>query len=99
MSGGHFGNCGYDYYKVSQFADELEQEIATNGLKCEDKYMENFYPNHEPEVIEYLKEQLPKMRKMAEIMRHIDYLYSGDHGDDSFMERVKEVEQKYAILS
>jgi hypothetical protein len=28
-------------------------------------------------------------------MRHIDYLYSGDHGDDSFMERVKEVEDKY----
>jgi hypothetical protein len=28
-------------------------------------------------------------------MRHIDYLYSGDHGDDSFMERVKEVEEKY----
>ena len=94
MSGGHFGNCGYDYYKVSQFADELEQEIATNGLKCEDKYMENFYPSFDPEVIEYLKEQLPKMRKMAEIMRHIDYLYSGDHGDDSFMERVKEVEEK-----
>ena len=47
-------------------------------------------------MIEYLKEQLPKMRKMAEIMRHIDYLYSGDHGDDSFMERVKEVETKYS---
>jgi len=46
-------------------------------------------------VIEYLKEQLPKLRKMAEIMRHIDYLYSGDHGDDSFMERVREVEEKY----
>ena len=27
-----------------------------------------------------------------ETMCHIDYLYSGDHGDDSFMERVKEVE-------
>jgi hypothetical protein len=32
---------------------------------------------------------------MAEIMRHIDFLYSGDHGDDSFMQRVKEVEIKY----
>ncbi len=38
------------------------------------------------------------MRKMAEIMRHIDYLYSGDHGDDTFMERVKEVEAKYETL-
>jgi hypothetical protein len=97
MSGGHFGNCGYDYYKVAQFADELEEEILKNGQKREDSgyYDEEYYPSFEPEVIEYLKEQLPKMRKMAEIMRHIDYLYSGDHGDDSFMNRVREVENKY----
>ena len=97
MSGGHFGNCGYDYYKVAQFADELEEEIQNNGRGREDTgyYGEQWYPNHDPEVIEYLKEQLPKMRKMAEIMRHIDYLYSGDHGDDSFMNRVQEVENKY----
>jgi hypothetical protein len=97
MSGGHFGGCGYDYYKVSQFADELEAEIGNNGrARQEDRtYGEEWYPNHEPEVIEYLKEQLPKMRKMSEIMRHIDYLYSGDHGDDYFLKYVKEVEAKY----
>jgi hypothetical protein len=93
MSGGHFNDCGYNYYKVRQFADELQGEIATNGLTCEDPYMKGFYPNHSDEVIEYLKEQVPKMRKMAEIMRHIDYLYSGDHGDDSFMKLVKEIEK------
>ena len=100
MSGGHFGNCGYDYYKVSQFADELEEEIQRNGKKRNDSgyYGIDYYPSFDPEVIEYLKAQLPKLRKMSEIMRHIDYLYSGDHGDDSFMERVKEVEEKYAIL-
>ena len=91
MSGGHFGNCGYDYYKVAQFADELEEEIANNFT--EDEY--GYTPNHSKEVIVYLLDQLPKMRKMAEIMRHIDYLYSGDHGDDSFMSRVQEVEAKY----
>jgi hypothetical protein len=90
MSGGHFGD--YDYYKVHQFADELEVDIDNNDKP--DEY--GWKHNHDPEVLEYLKEQLPKMRKMAEIMRHIDYLYSGDHGDDSFMERVKEVEEKYA---
>jgi hypothetical protein len=95
MSGGHFNDYGYEYYKVAQFADELEAEIQNNGREGskEDNY--EWYPDHEPEVIEYLKEQLPKMRKMAEIMRHIDYLYSGDHGDDSFMKRVQEVEEKY----
>ena len=100
MSGGHFCDNSYPYYKVAQFADELEEEILNNGQKREDDeyYGEEYYPTFDPEVIEYLKEQLPKLRKMAEIMRHVDYLYSGDHGEDSFLERVKEVEEKYASL-
>ena len=36
MSGGHFGGCAYDYYKVAQFADELEEEIWNNDK--EDEY-------------------------------------------------------------
>ena len=98
MSGGHFGNCGYDYYKVAQFADELEEEIQNNGkgrVLDSGYYCEEWYPNYEPETIKYLRKQLIPMRKMAEIMRHIDYLYSGDHGEDSFMERVKEVEKHW----
>ena len=99
MSGGHFGDCGYDYYKVAQFADELEEEILNNGKgKYEDRtYGVEYYPNHEPEVIEYLKEQLPKLRKMSEIMRIVDYLYSGDIGDDTFMKLVQKVEEKYEV--
>ena len=93
MSGGHFGD--YDYYKVHQFADELEVDIDNNGKP--DEY--GWKSNHDPEVIDCLQEQLPKLRKMAEIMRHIDYLYSGDIGDDGFLLRMKETEEKYAILS
>jgi hypothetical protein len=48
MSGGHFGDCGYDYYKVSQFADELEVEIQDK----KDEYGHSY--NFSPEVIEYL---------------------------------------------
>ena len=100
MSGGHFNDCGYDYYKVAQFADELEEEIQNNGKAGEDAgYVDDVWcHSYNTEVIEYLKEQVPKMRKMAEIMRACDYLYSGDHGEDSFMERVKEVEKKYETL-
>ena len=91
MSGGHFGDCGYDYYKVAQFADELELAIVNNNKVDEYGYKHNY----DPDVIDYLEAQIPKMRKMAEIMRHIDYLYSGDIGDDGFLLRVKEVEAKY----
>ena len=97
MSGGHFGDCGYDYYKVAQFADEMEVEIANNGKQgnTDDGY--SWYPNHDPDVIDVLQEQIPKLRKMAEIMKHIDYLYSGDIGDDGFLLRMKETEVKYSF--
>ena len=97
MSGGHFGNYGYDYWKVAQFADELEEEILNNGKERNDTgyYGIDYYPKYSDEVIDYLKEQVTQLRKMSEIMRHVDYLYSGDHGEDSFMNRVQEVENKY----
>jgi hypothetical protein len=93
MSGGHFNDCGYVYYKVSQFADELKESIENNNKV--DEY--GYKYDHDPDVIDYLESQIPKLRKMAEIMRHIDYLYSGDHGNDSFLLSVKEVEQKYTV--
>jgi hypothetical protein len=89
MSGGHFGD--YDYYKVHQFADELEVDIDNNGKP--DEY--GWKSNHDPDVIDVLQEQIPKLRKMAEIMKACDYLYSGDIGDDSFLLRMKEIEEKY----
>ncbi len=91
MSGGHFNDCGYEYYKVVQFADELEAEVSNNFE--EDEY--GFAHEYPPDVCKYLLEQVTKMRKMAEIMRAVDYLYSGDHGSDSFMEKIKEIEKKY----
>ena len=46
-------------------------------------------------MIECLQSYLPQMRKMVEIMRHIDYLYAGDHGSDSFMNYIADVEERY----
>ena len=89
MSGGHFGD--YCYFQVSQFARDLEEEILNNGKEDEDGYVNNY----SQETIEYLEEQVHFIHKMADIMYHIDRLYSGDHGEDTFMERIKEVENKY----
>ena len=94
MSGGHFNDCGYIYHQVSQFAYELEEEIQNNNKP--DEY-DGYVKNYAPEVIEYLEEQVHFIHKMADIMRHIDFLYSGDHGEDSFMNRVQEVERKYGV--
>ena len=95
MSGGHFNDCGYDYYKVAQFADELEEEIRHNGKAGTDGDHSNWYFNYSPETIICLRKQLRLIRYTAEIMRHVDYLYSGDHGEDTFMIRVKDVENHH----
>jgi regulator of sirC expression with transglutaminase-like and TPR domain len=89
MSGGFFGD--YCYFQVSQFARDLEEEIKNNSMKDDCGY----YTGYSKKTIEYLKEQVHYIHKIADIMYHIDRLYSGDHGEDSFMERVKEVEDKY----
>lgn len=92
MSGGYF-YPDYAYHKVSGFAYEVEQAIENNDKEGED------YHNFSPEVVEYIKSQIPQMYKVAEIMRAVDYLYAADHGEDSFMKVVKEIEDKYAYIS
>jgi hypothetical protein len=89
MSGGHFLGNSYIYYRVEQFADELENEIQNNNHPDEYGYVRDF----NKETIDYLQSQIPHLRKMAEIMRAMDYLYSGDHGEDSFFRKIKEIEK------
>lgn len=89
MSGGSFNNCGYVYYQVYQFADELENKIENNSKPEEYGYS----PKFSEETLNYLREQIPALKKISEIMRAIDYLYSGDHGEDSFFKKIKEIEE------
>lgn len=88
MSGGKFVGSSYPYYPVHQFADELENEIDNNSK--EDEY--GYCPKYSEETLAYLREQVRNIRKLSEVMRAIDYLYSGDHGEDSFMRAVKKIE-------
>lgn len=88
MSGGHFNSNGYIYYQVYQFADELENEIENNNKK--DEY--GYAPEYSDEVISVLQKYIPELKKLSSIMKHIDYLYSGDHGEDSFLKRIEDIE-------
>jgi hypothetical protein len=91
MSGGHFNDNGYIYYRVYEFADELESAIQNNDRVDDPDY---YSPRYSKEVIGYLKPKVEEIRKMAKLMKEIDYLYSGDHGEDSFMRIVRGMENK-----
>ena len=103
MSGGRFD---YNQYKIGDIADDIEYHIEKNGrkktaeeLKEEswnlpdwyEKYPDELYHYEYPnEVIEKFKEAV-KVLRTAEIYAHrIDWLLSGDDGDDSFLRRLKE---------
>jgi predicted Zn-dependent protease len=86
MSGGHFNENGYIYFKVEQFADELENAIDFN----EDD--ENGGAHLSREVLSTLCRKLPIIRETARVMRHIDRLYSGDIGEETFMNAIQMLE-------
>jgi hypothetical protein len=103
MSGGAFD---YKQWHISNMADDVEKLIVNNGrektreeLKDEfwrgddwyEKYPEDLchykYPD---EVIEKFKEGLKVLRLAAVYAQRIDWLVSGDDGEESFLERLKE---------
>ena len=103
MSGGRFN---YDQYRIRDIANEVEKEIYNSGkkktkieLEAEswrdpdwyEKYPEDLYHYEYPEEVinEFIKAY--KILRVAEIYAHrIDYLLSGDDGEETFMGRLHE---------
>ena len=103
MSGGAFD---YNQYKIGNIADDIEKVIERNGrkktkeeLKEEswhqpdwyEKYPEDLYYYEYPnEVIEKFKEAVKILRQAEVYAQRVDWLLSGDDGEESFLERLKE---------
>lgn len=103
MSGGKFN---YDQYRIKYMAEIVEHYIEQNGrpktreeLKDEGwrdpdwykRYPEDLNNYKYPEeVIDKFKEAVIILRKAAIYGQRIDYLLSGDDGEDSFLERLQE---------
>jgi hypothetical protein len=103
MSGGHFD---YDQYKIGHIADSIERLIEKSGLKktkeeLKDeswrgddwykKYPEDLYHYKYPdEVLEKFQEAIVILRKAEIYAQRVDWLVSGDDGEESFLKRLKE---------
>lgn len=86
MSGGSFN---YAYCKVDQFSDELSVRLDEHDRKNE--YGHTLY-SFEQATREKLREISEMARYVADIMKEVEWLYSGDTSEDSFMDRVREIE-------
>lgn len=103
MSGGAFD---YNQYKIGDIADDIEKVIERNGrkktkeeLKEEswhqpdwyEKYPEDLYYYEYPnEVIEKFKEAVKILRQAEVYAQRVDWLLSGDDGEESFLKRLEE---------
>ncbi len=79
MSGGSFD---YAYLKTKTFADELEAKLHMTEYEFSD------------EVRAKLNLILDQTKKTAFMMREVEWLFSGDTGEDSFLERIAEYKRK-----
>ena len=103
MSGGRFD---YNQYKIREIAESIESEIYRSGRKKTkeelreeswrdsswyDKYPEDLkHYEYPPEVIEEFKTGVKLLKQAAVYAQRIDWLLSGDDGDETFLERLEE---------
>jgi len=81
MSGGHFN---YDQYRIAEIAQGIRELIENNGSVEKDYWGQNFHWNFSPETIAEFKKGLYYL-EMAKLYAHrIDWLVSGDDGEDTF---------------
>ena len=87
MSGGHFD---YVQYRITQAADEVEQYIRRCELDERDEC--GYKPEYSPETLEKFRECERTLRRAAAMLQRVDWLASGDDGEDCFHHRwAKEV--------
>lgn len=83
MSGGHFD---YQQFAISNIADTLEQAIKENKTPDEYGYCTNF----SKQTIREFKKTLEKLRVVQKEVMRIDWLLSGDDGEETYLSNIKE---------
>jgi hypothetical protein len=86
MSGGHFQ---YKQWEIGNIADEVEQLILTNDSEELNQWGDRKGYHYSPETIEEFKKGLVLLRQAYVYAQRIDWLVSGDDGEDSFHNRLK----------
>jgi hypothetical protein len=81
MSGGHFN---YIQYKLEDIAEELENIIVENDSDELNEYGDRIGKNYSEETIDEFMNAIVFLKLCETYIQRIDYLLSGDDGEDSF---------------
>ena len=85
MSGGHFN---YAQYKIGNIADSVEQLIINNDSEELDEWSDSKGHNYTEATISKFRIALKMLRQVEIYTQRIDWLVSGDDGEDSFHRRL-----------
>jgi nicotinic acid mononucleotide adenylyltransferase len=92
MSGGHFE---YQQYRIEDIARSIEELIESNDDESLTEWDTRRGKGYSAETIEKFKTTIDTLRKAAIMAQRVDWLVSGDDGEDSFHRRWAEELSKY----
>lgn len=84
MSGGHFQ---YEQYKCDQLADQVDRLVASNDDDSLDEWGQPKGRHYSDETIRKFREAASTLRRSSDMLQRIDWLVSGDDGEDAFHRR------------
>lgn len=87
MSGGYFE---YKQHYIADIADEIDNVIANNDSTKRDRWGCEVGWHLPPDIIEDFKRAVVVLRQAAIYTQRIDWLLSGDDGEDGFRRRLRE---------
>ena len=91
MSGGHFD---YNQWKLQMIADEIEQLIIDNDSDEKNDWGDTKGYHFNEDTIRQFKAAVALLRVSYTFVQRIDWLVSGDDGEDSFHRRLKDELEK-----
>ena len=84
MSGGHFD---YSQFRVREIAEDIERLIASNDDQTKDEWGERRGRGYPPEIIAKFREAAHTLERAADMAQRVDWLVSGDDGEECFLRR------------
>ena len=81
MSGGHWDGR---QFCMNMIADDLEDLVEKNDDDTLDDWGNRKGKGYSPKTLERIKKTALALRALERAVHHIDYLLSGDHGEDTF---------------
>ena len=86
MSGGHFN---YKQHTLLDMADDIGSEILNNDSTEKNEWGNNIGSHYSPETIAEFEKAVKALKLAYVYAQRIDWLLSGDDGEDSFHKRLQ----------